>query len=132
MEEVRSSNGGLVAIVVRNDFKKEGINFLSSNHFPLQLGINGYKKGVKIKPHIHRDREITINILQEVLYIKEGELMVDLYDANKAFFKSLKLSTGDLIFFVSGGHGFEMLNDVTIVEVKQGPYFGKDSDKVLI
>jgi hypothetical protein len=39
---------------------------------------------------------------------------------------------GDTIFFVAGGHGFTMLEDSKIIEVKQGPYFGKDKDKLML
>lgn len=132
MEELTSANSETIAIVIKKSFKKSGINFMSKDYFPLQLGINSYKKGDKIKPHVHIDREIMIKNLQEVVYIKSGKVTVDLYDSNKQLFKSIKLSTGDLIFFVSGGHGFEMLNDTTIIEVKQGPYLGKDKDKVIV
>lgn len=132
MEEIASAKGETIAIVIKKSFNKRGINFVSKDHFPLQLGINSYKKGDKIKPHVHTDREIVIKNLQEVVQIKKGKVAVDLYDSNEQLFKSIRLSTGDLIFFVSGGHGFEMLNDTTIIEVKQGPYLGKDKDKVII
>lgn len=125
-----SASGETIAIVVKKSFKKDGVSFISKNHFPLQLGISSYTKGDKIKPHIHIDREITVKNLQEVVYIKSGRVKVNLYDSNRELFKSIKLSTGDLIFFVSGGHGFEMFKDTTIIEVKQGPYLGKDKDKV--
>jgi hypothetical protein len=132
LEEIASAKGETIAIVIKKSFNKRGINFVSKDHFPLQLGINSYKKGDKIKPHVHIDREIVIKNLQEVVQIKKGKVAVDLYDSNEQLFKSIRLSTGDLIFFVSGGHGFEMLNDTTIIEVKQGPYLGKDKDKVII
>jgi hypothetical protein len=132
LEEITSACGQIIAIVIKKDFKKSGINFISKNDFPLQLGINSYAKGSKIKPHVHLDREVRIRSLQEVVYIKNGTILVNLYDSNRLLFKSFKLSTGDLIFFVSGGHGFEILKDSTIIEVKQGPYFGKDQDKTMI
>lgn len=132
MEKITSASGETIAIVVKKSFKKEGVNFISQNNFPLQLGISSYKKGDKIKPHVHIDREITVTNLQEVVYIKSGRVTVNLYDSNSELFKSVKLSTGDLIFFVSGGHGFEMFKDTTIIEVKQGPYFGKEKDKVML
>ena len=132
MEEIISASGETIAIVVKKSFKKEGVNFISKNHFPLQLGISSYIKGDKIKPHVHIDREITIKSLQEVVYIKSGRVIVNLYDSNRELLKSVKLSTGDLIFFVSGGHGFEMFKDTTIIEVKQGPYLGKNEDKVML
>jgi hypothetical protein len=34
-----------------------------------------------------------------------------------------------VIVLVSGGHGFEMLEETEMIEVKQGPYTG-DADKI--
>lgn len=132
LEEVQSADGELIAIIIRKNFKKDGINFISKSDFPLQLGINSYARGSKIKPHVHIDRKIIIKNVQEALYIKKGGVLVNLYDLNKVLFKTYELSTGDLIFFVNGGHGFEILKDTTIIEIKQGPYFGKEQDKVMI
>lgn len=132
MEEVRSSDGNVVAIVVKNSFRKDGANFVTENSFPLQLGINSYKKGDTVKPHVHENRLITIDELQEVVFIKKGEATVMLYDSQRAFLKSIDLSTGDLVFLASGGHGFKILEDTTIIEVKQGPYLGKSKDKAII
>ena len=132
LEKIKSATGQTIAIVVKNDYKKDGINFLSPSHFSLQLGVNNYLKGDKIKPHVHLDKTVTIKTIQEVAYIKNGEVLVHLYDSDRLLFNSFNLSTGDLIFFVSGGHGFEILKDTTIIEVKQGPYLGKDQDKAMI
>ena len=38
------------------------------------------------------------------------------------------LGPGDVILLISGGHGFEVLEDLNMIEVKQGPYVG-DADK---
>ena len=132
MEEIKSSNGKPLAIIVKAKFEKDGVNFVSKKDFPLQVGISGYKKGDKIKSHFHVDKEITIRKVQEVVYIKSGRTIVNLYDLKGERFRSVELSTGDTIFFVDGGHGLEMLEDTRIMEVKQGPYFGKDMDKRII
>ena len=132
MEEIKSDDGKIIAIVVRKEFSKDGINFVSKEDFPLQLGINSYKNGSKIKPHFHIEKEITINKIQEVIHIESGRTIVNLYDLNGKEIKSVELSTGDTIFLVDGGHGFEILEDTKIIEVKQGPYFGKDKDKRMI
>ena len=129
MEEIKSDDGKIIAIVVRRDFKKDGVNFVSKEDFPLQLGISSYKKNNRIKAHFHIEREIKVNKVQEVVHIESGRTIVNLHDLNGKEFKSIELSTGDTIFFVDGGHGFEMLEDTKIVEIKQGPYFGKDKDK---
>ena len=132
MEEIKSDDGTIIAIVVKRDFEKEGVNFVSKPDFPLQLGISNYKEGDKIKAHFHIERETTISKIQEVVHIESGRTIVSLYDLNGKKIKSAELSNGDTIFFVDGGHGFEMLEDTKIIEVKQGPYFGKDKDKRMI
>ena len=35
-----------------------------------------------------------------------------------------ELKTGDVMLMVGGGHGFRMLEDTVLLEVKQGPYTG--------
>jgi hypothetical protein len=127
-----SDNTCTVAIVIKQDFQKDGLNFISKPDFPLQLGINRYVKGSVIKSHYHINREIIVKTLQEIILIKNGSVLVKLYDSKNVLFKSLTLTQGDLIFFISGGHGFEVLEDTTIIEVKQGPYSGKSLDKVTI
>lgn len=132
MEEIKSSDGSIIAMVVRKSFNKKGNNFLSDGTFPFQLGVNSYKKGYKIKSHFHQKRAFVVNKIQEVLYFKSGGALVFLYDLNRKLVASVNLFAGDLIFFVDGGHGLEISEDTTIIEVKQGPYLGKDTDKELI
>jgi len=132
LEEIFSNDGSIVAIVAKKNFKKEGMNFLTREDFPLQMGINSYKKGDQIKAHLHLDKATIINRFQEVVYIKNGRATVRLYDSKKAFLKSIDLTSGDVIFLASGGHGFDICEDTTILEVKQGPYLGKERDKVII
>jgi mannose-6-phosphate isomerase-like protein (cupin superfamily) len=67
----------------------------------------------------------TIDSTQEVLFIRSGRVRVDLYGEDRRYRSSLELGAGDVIFLASGGHGFEILDDADIVEVKQGPYKGE-------
>ena len=132
MEEIKSDDGKTIAIIIKREFEKGGVNFVSKEDFPLQLGISSYKRGDKIKPHFHIEKEIKVNKIQEVVHVENGGAIINLYDINSKKFKSVELVTGDTIFFVDGGHGFEMLEDTKIIEVKQGPYLGKDKDKRMI
>ena len=63
---------------------------------------------------------------QEVLVIKTGKLRVDFYTDEKAYLKSYLLEQGDVILLASGGHGFEVIEDMEMYEIKQGPYAGDD------
>jgi len=82
-----------------------------------------------IPPHIHNPISREVQWTQEVLFVKKGKVRVDFYDENKNYLKSTILETGDIILLAHGGHGFEMLEDTEIIEVKQGPYAG-EMDKI--
>ncbi len=88
-----------------------------------------HPKGMKIKPHIHNLVPRNIKFTQEVLVLKKGKLKVDFFNDRNEFVDSRVLGAGDTILLVSGGHGFEVLEEIEVIEVKQGPYLG-DEDKV--
>lgn len=117
------------AIVVRNDYQKDGISFLTPDDYSQQLAYMSHPKGHIIKPHIHNIVKREILYTKEVLLIKRGKLRCDFYTDNKEYVGSVILNTGDIILLVSGGHGFECLEDVEMYEIKQGPYAGAN-DKV--
>ena len=114
----------LLAIILRTSFQKEGIDFFTPSDFSQQLGYMKRCKGYKIQPHIHNKIERTIEYTQEVLFIKNGLVRVDFYKTDKTYFKSKILHAGDVILLSFGGHGFEMMQDSEIIEVKQGPFAG--------
>ena len=119
----------LAAILVRRDFKSSGIQFFTDPEFSQQLGYMSRPKGYVIEPHIHKDVSRQVIKTQEVLFIKSGKLLVEFYDNDKKFAKSRVLETGDIILLAECGHGFKMLEETEIFEVKQGPYAGEE-DKI--
>jgi quercetin dioxygenase-like cupin family protein len=129
-EEIRH-NDKLVAIILRADFTSEKTIFFSPPDFSQQLGYIVYKKDGEIKAHSHKEIHRKITLTQEVLFIKRGKVVVTLYTTEKEYITSRELNAGDIIFLCSGGHGFKMLEDTEMIEVKQGPYSGKESDKKL-
>jgi hypothetical protein len=62
------------------------------------------------------------SLTQEVLYVRKGRVRVDFYRENESYVDSREISTGDVILLSTGGHGFEMLEESELIEVKQGPY----------
>ena len=82
-----------------------------------------------IQPHAHKVRPREVTVTQEVLVLRKGKLRVDFYDDDETYLESRILEQGDTILLVSGGHGFEVLEDVDIIEVKTGPYLGEDEKK---
>ena len=123
--------GKTLALILRARFDKEGVNFVTAEDNPIQLGILKHRQGVKIKPHIHRASAKVINSVQEVLHIEYGRVEVDFYDDGEKI-RTTILNMGDTILLISGGHGFDILEDSKIIEVKQGPYEGVERDKKLL
>lgn len=122
-------NGELFAIIIRNNYDKEGITFFTDETLSQQLAYMNHPKGKLIQPHIHKPIERTVAYTQEVLIIKEGTLKVDFYSEEQTFLESTLLNKGDTILLIKGGHGFSVIEDVKMIEVKQGPYAG-DKDKI--
>jgi len=50
---------------------------------------------------------------------------VDFYDEQQNYLESHILEAGDVILLATGGHGFEVLEEIEMFEVKQGPYAGE-------
>lgn len=122
--KIIKDNNEILAIVIRNDYSTDGIEFFTPDEFSQQLAYMHHKKGKIIKPHSHRSLKREISFTQEVLFIKSGRLRVDLYKSNQTFHSTHILSAGDTILLAGGGHGFEVLEDIEMIEVKQGPYAG--------
>ncbi len=119
----------LLSIIIRSNFQKDGIEFFTPDDFSQQLAYMKRPKDYVIPPHVHNIVPREVNLTQEVLFIKSGKVRVDFYDDDKNYIKSTILEAGDVILLAAGGHGFEMLEETEIIEVKQGPYAG-EMDKV--
>jgi mannose-6-phosphate isomerase-like protein (cupin superfamily) len=119
-------NQQLSAIIIKDNFESDGIQFFTPDDFSQQLAYMHHPVGKIIQPHVHNQVIREVHFTQEVLFIKKGRLRVDFYDENQKYFESYILEAGDVILLASGGHGFEVLEEVEMVEVKQGPYIGEN------
>ena len=115
----------LLALILRTQFNKNGIEFFTPNYFSQQLGYMKRDAGYIIDPHVHNPVIREVDYTKEVLFVKSGKLRVDFYDSNQTYLKSEELNKGDVILLAYGGHGFEMIEDTELIEVKQGPYAGE-------
>ena len=120
------AEGKPIAIIVRNDFNRPGVNFFSPFEFSQQLGILVHPPGHEVKPHVHNVIARDVRVTQEVLFNIEGKVEITLYKENKKFITSRLLTQGDTILLAYGGHGIKILEPSKILEVKQGPYVGTE------
>lgn len=128
MIERVTHNNFTYAIVVRSEYRSNHIDFINDENDLLQVGYMSHNKDHKIIPHRHKDYERNINGTQEVLIIQEGKLRTNFFDENNNHVCSVTLNKGDLILLLGGAHGFDVLEDLSMIEVKNGPYAG-DQDK---
>lgn len=118
----------LLAVIIGADYAEQGVHFFTPNEFSQQLGYMRHPVGKIIEPHVHTAVPREVTFTHEVLVIKRGKLRVDFYDDQQRYLESRILRAGDVILLAVGGHGFEVLEETEMVEVKQGPYAG-DLDK---
>jgi mannose-6-phosphate isomerase-like protein (cupin superfamily) len=117
--------GRQLALVVSGRFREPGIHFFTPADFSQQLAYMEHPTGRLIAPHVHNPVPREVQYTQEVLFIRKGRLRVDFYDHRRCYLRSRILEAGDVILLIEGGHGFEVLEDVEMIEVKQGPYAGE-------
>ena len=113
----------MLALIVRGKYRnKKGITFFTPNESTQQFGYMKHKKKYIIKPHLHKRRLTKISYTSEVILILKGVLRVDFYNLKRKYLFSKILKKNDIIMLVHAGHGFKILKDVEMLEIKQGPY----------
>jgi len=128
MKEEIVLDGQLCAIILRAAYDEPGIQFFTPREFSQQLASMSYPAGRIIPVHTHNPVRRDVFLTQETLFIRKGKLRVDFYSQQQEYRKSRILGPGDVVLLIAGGHGFETLEDLNMVEVKQGPYAG-EADK---
>lgn len=114
-----------IALIIRANFDESGVHFFTPDSFSQQVAFMKHPTGKRIAPHVHNLVSRQVLYTQEVLFIKQGRIKVDLYSSQKKFLTSRVLESGDLILLCGGGHSFEILEETSMIEVKQGPYAGE-------
>lgn len=86
-------------------------------------------KGVRIKPHFHKNIPKKIREVQEVLHIVYCRIEAEFFENMGKKIGSVILESDDTILLLTGGHGFDILRDAKILEIKQGLYSSVKEDK---
>jgi hypothetical protein len=121
-----TDRGQPLAYIIRGSFKPEKTTFLTPPDFKQQVGYVVYPEGGEVARHMHKPLERRLVGTSEVLIVREGRCLMDVYNDKRELVATRELQTGDIMLLVSGGHGFRMLEATIFLEVKQGPYTGID------
>ncbi len=121
--ERMAHEGVLYAIIIRHQDVPPGVHFFTPDENALQVGLQMRSKGTVIKPHAHCEVNTgSVGFLQEVLHVQQGRLKTIFYTDEGKRIDERILQSGDTILLVRGGHSFEAIDDVKMLEIKMGPY----------
>lgn len=120
------SDGKPLAYIIRAELSPRTTTFLTPAEFKQQVGFVVYPAGGEIQRHVHRPLERNLVGTSEVIIVRRGRCEIDIYNDERSLVASRELREGDVMLMVGGGHGFHMLEDTVLLEVKQGPYTGID------
>jgi hypothetical protein len=114
----------VLCILVRADLVPTETTFLTPPGYKQQVGFIVYPKGGEVARHTHVALQRHLVGTSEVLLVKKGRCLIDVYSDGHELVATRELRQGDLMLMVGGGHGFRMLEDTVLLEIKQGPYTG--------
>ena len=128
--EVVAGSGQPLAYIVRAAARSEATEFLTPDTQSLQLGFVVYRRGGVIARYVHRPVERVTHGTAEAVLVRSGRCQLDLYDGAGRQVATRELGPGDLALILGGGHGYRMLEDTVLLEIKQGPYTGPGEKEV--
>jgi hypothetical protein len=121
--------GVVLAYIAHGGTLPARTTFLTPDECTLQVGYIVYPAGSEIARHIHLPVERHLVGGTEVLVVERGRCELDIFDAERRLVATRELNVGDIVIAVAGGHGFRLLEDTILLEVKQGPYPGQVAEK---
>lgn len=122
----------LVALIIRNDYHNDAMQFFTKPESSLQLSYISHPQGHEIKAHVHNEVPRTVVQTQEVLFIKKGKVKIDFFTMEMQYLESKTLGSGDIVLMAGQGHGLTMLEPTEMVLVKTGPYLGEEDKERFI
>ena len=133
MKTVYDKEGRELAVILRGvDYIQHADKrFFSEAEDTLQIGSLFFPQNSSVAPHVHQPKDMPRNPM-EVLFVLSGNVWADIYDETRQLAESIELLVGNILIQKRGGHGFRFVSATNILEIKCGPYHGKDSDKEMI
>lgn len=124
--EIRDAKGVMLAVIFQNQNRTtDGLKFLTTHDLELQVATMIRRKGSDISRHFHPSQNRVLKQTSEVIVILDGLLEVDIYSNDLTLNSTHRLGKGDVIYLIAGGHGFRIIENAQLIEVKQGPYYEK-------
>ena len=132
MSDIRTieHDGEIYAKIFKADTPAEnGVKFFTNDEDPLQVGVFDREEGYEVIPHRHNPLKVELSPPGEFIWIQSGSADVKIFDNDWSVIEEVTVAGGDCIIILKGGHSFTMLEQTRILEVKQGPYPGREKEK---
>lgn len=122
----------LLAINRRTDIGDNRTDLCPENQL-LQISTKILNSGTTFQPHKHNELIRTTDTTNEAWIVLKGSINAKFWDIDDKIIHTTTLGEGDCAVVFAAGHGFEVLEDDTVLyEIKNGPYYGQDKDKTFI
>ena len=97
------------------------------------MGTWNYGAGKALAKHYHNEFDRTVARTYEVLYIAEGSISAKIYTLNGRLAETVAVARGEILILLESVHEYTILQDnIRVLEVKTGPYFGPDKDRTRV
>jgi hypothetical protein len=132
MKRLIRDNKTYAVLLSVEDFQP-GATFISEPEWRLQVGLLTLPPGHTIAAHTHLPKDACpLEPTQEFLLVVRGKMEVRFFDEAGKGFHTETMHEGDALFHIRGGHAFRFFEETRLIEVKSGPYRGRENDKVLL
>jgi mannose-6-phosphate isomerase-like protein (cupin superfamily) len=132
MKKLIRDNKTYAVLLSAEDFQP-GAKFVSEPEWRLQVGLLTLPPGHAIAAHSHLPKDACpLESTQEFLLVVRGKMEVDFFDEMGRSFHTETMREGDALLHIRGGHAFRFFEETRLIEVKSGPYRGRENDKVLL
>lgn len=127
VEEIRWGTK-VVARIIGAEELDGPFKFFTVDADNLQISRWNHPKGYVCKAHIHNRILRTIDMVNEMIFVLNGELLVTFYNLDGKPICDRILRKHDICHAIECGHGYEVLaQDTKVLEVKNGPFMGNDN-----
>jgi len=128
--EIIQAGGQIFCYIVRRSFCPSHTTFITPPEARQQVGFIVYPADSTIKRHSHKALERHLVGMSEVLVVRTGHCRIEVYDDDHQLVAARDLYENDVALMVGGGHGFKIVEDTVLLEIKQGPYLGVNDKEV--
>ena len=108
----------------------KGTVFPTPEQESFQFGFSEVDSDKIINPHIHNRVTRNLDNTSEFLFVLSGRMEISILNEQGEHIDNIVLINNMCLLQFLGGHEIKIFEGTRFFELKQGPYFGKEFDKI--